>query len=465
MKSPIITRFAPSPTGYLHVGGARTALFNWLLTRQQQGTFILRVEDTDVERSTQASVDAIFEALEWLGLDWDQGPFFQSQRREVYQEYLTRLVNNGQAYTCDCTAEEVEAMRQKALASGGKPRYDGRCRDKGLTPAPGRAVRFRCPQTGTTVLEDCIKGAIAFQNAELDDFVIQRSDGMPTYNFAVVVDDHSMGVTTILRGDDHVNNTPKQMLIFKALGGTLPVFGHLPMVLGPDRARLSKRHGATSVTAWRDMGYLPDALINYLARLGWSHGDQEFFTRQELIERFDLAHVGRSAGIFDAAKLLALNADHIQAAPLAVLARHLLPHLQTAGYTVEADSFMEQAIQTLQPRSKTLLEMTEGIRFYFDDPLPIDAAAAVKFLTPATRPVLKLLTEHLTALDTFSESALEAAFKTVMETTGLKLGKVAQPVRVALTGRTVSPGIFEIIAVLGKNRTLTRLQQAIQLCG
>nr|MCU0539995.1 glutamate--tRNA ligase [Desulfobacterales bacterium]MCU0586090.1 glutamate--tRNA ligase [Desulfobacterales bacterium] len=274
----VVTRFPPSPTGSLHVGGARTALFNWLYARRMKGKFILRIEDTDTERSTQASVDAIFEALEWLGLDWDEGPFYQTRRFPVYREHVQKLVETGHAYYCACSPEEVERMRQAAMAAGGKPKYDGSCRHKNLGPGAGRAVRFKAPLSGTTVLEDVVKGSIVFQNEELDDFVICRSDGTPTYNFAVVVDDITMGVNTIIRGDDHVMNTPKQIQLYKAFGVPLPLFGHVPMVLGKDRTRLSKRHGATSVTAYRDMGYLPEALINYLVRLGWSHGDQEFFT-------------------------------------------------------------------------------------------------------------------------------------------------------------------------------------------
>jgi glutamyl-tRNA synthetase len=284
----IVTRFPPSPTGYLHVGGARTAIFNWLYARHMNGKFILRIEDTDAERSTQASVDAIFDALQWLNIDWDEGPYFQTQRFEIYREYIQKLIESGHAYYCTCSPEEIDAMRQKAMATGAKPRYDGTCREKGLEKSDNAVVRFKAPLTGTIVVEDVIKGNIVFQNDELDDFVICRSDGTPMYNFVVVVDDITMKINTIIRGDDHVMNTPKQILLYEALSCPLPTFGHVPMVLGHDRSRLSKRHGAMSVTAYRDMGFLPDALVNYLVRLGWSHGDQEFFTRDELIEVFDL---------------------------------------------------------------------------------------------------------------------------------------------------------------------------------
>ena len=458
----IITRFPPSPTGYLHVGGARTALFNWLYARHTKGRFILRIEDTDIQRSTQASVDAIFEALKWLDIEWDEGPYFQTQRFPVYKEYVQKLLDSGHAYYCSCTPEEVDAMRKKAMETGGKPKYDGRCREKKLSEGENTVVRFKAPLMGTTVLEDVIKGNIVFQNSELDDFVIQRSDGVPTYNFVVVVDDITMGVNTVIRGDDHVNNTPRQIQLYKALGAELPVFGHVPMVLGNDRTRLSKRHGATSVTAYRDMGFLPDAFINYLVRLGWSHGDQEFFTREELIEKFNLENIGRSAGVFDQEKLLALNADHIKAAPPAKIVPHLIPFLKEKGYDVSAGPYLEGVIKTLNARSKTLKEMADGAEFYFQENLIYDENAVKKFLTPAVLEPLTQLIAALEALETFTEKALEAAFATVLESAGLKFGKIAQPVRVALTGKTVSPGIFEIIEVLGKERVLSRLKKAVQ---
>ncbi len=457
----IITRFPPSPTGYLHVGGARTALFNWLYARHTKGRFILRIEDTDVQRSTQASVDAIFEALKWLDIDWDEGPYFQTQRFPIYQEYIQKLLDSGHAYYCSCTPEEVDAMRKKAMETGGKPKYDGTCREKKLSKGENTVVRFKAPLMGTTVLEDVIKGNIVFQNSELDDFVIQRSDGVPTYNFVVVIDDIAMGVNTVIRGDDHVNNTPRQIQLYKALGAQLPVFGHVPMVLGNDRTRLSKRHGATSVTAYRDMGFLPDAFINYLVRLGWSHGDQEFFTREDLIEKFNLENIGRSAGVFDLEKLLALNADHIKAAPPAKIVPHLLPFLKEKGYEAEAGPYLEGVIKTLNARSKTLKEMADGAEFYFQENLIYDENAVKKFLTPAVLEPLSQLIAELEAIETFSEKALEAAFAKVLESAGLKFSKIAQPVRVALTGKTVSPGIFEIIEVLGKEQVLSRLKNAL----
>ncbi len=457
---PIVTRFPPSPTGYLHVGGARTAIFNWLYARHMKGKFILRIEDTDTRRSTQQSVDAIFDALQWLGIDWDEGPYYQTQRIDIYNEYLQRLIDSGDAYYCTCPPEAIEAMRQRAMATGDKPRYDGTCREKNLPKTAMAVVRFKAPRAGTTVVEDVIKGNIVFQNDELDDFVICRSDGIPTYNFAVVVDDIAMGITTVIRGDDHVMNTPKQILLYRALGAALPVFGHVPMVLGKDRSRFSKRHGAVSVTAYRDMGYLPDAMLNYLVRLGWSHGDQEFFTRDELIEVFDIEHIGRSAGVFDPDKLLALNADHIKAADPAKLVEPLAPFLKAHGVEVKPGPFIEGVIRTLNARSKTLKDMAADALFYFKDDIAYEEKAAKKFLKPTALEPLTLLIQQLEKLTDFSEKALEGAFVAVMEKTGLKLGKIAQPVRVALTGRAASPGIFEIIAIIGRQRVIERLKKA-----
>ncbi|VEN75208.1 Glutamate--tRNA ligase [Candidatus Desulfarcum epimagneticum] len=459
--TPIITRFPPSPTGHLHVGGARTALFNWLLARHFNGKFVLRIEDTDRARSTEASADAILESLEWLGIDWDEGPWFQSERMPLYREYVDRLLKDGMAYHCDCSKEDIDAMRKKAMAAGEKPRYDGTCRNRGLEKSPGSVVRFAAPSSGSTAVKDIVKGGVVFSNQELDDFVILRSDQTPTYNFVVVVDDIEMGITTVVRGDDHLNNTPKQIQLYRALGAEVPDFAHVPMVLGADRTRLSKRHGAMSVTAYRDMGFLPDALINYLVRLGWSHGDQEFFTRKDLIEVFTLENIGTSAGIFDPEKLKALNADHIKAAPPSELVAPLSPFLERRGFPKKDDSFVEKAIATLNSRSKTLDEMAEAAEFYFLDKVSYEEKAARKNLKPGAAPVLAELIQRLEALEDFTEENLETAFKAVMESTGLKLGKIAQPARVALTGKTVSPGIFEIIEVLGREKSLERLRLAL----
>ena len=458
----VVTRFPPSPTGFMHVGNARTAVFNWLYARRMGGKFILRIEDTDTERSTQEAIDVIFDALEWLGIDWDEGPYYQTKRLDIYNGYLDRLIDSGRAYYCTCSPDEIEAMRQKAMATGGKPKYDGTCRDRGLSKTPGAVIRFKAPLSGTTVIEDVIKGNIVFQNDELDDFILCRGDGIPTYNYAVVIDDMTMGVNTVIRGDDHVMNTPKQILLYQALDCPLPIFGHVPMVLGTDKSRFSKRHGAVSLSAYRDMGFLPEAMLNYLVRLGWSHGDQEFFTRRELIEVFDLEHIGRSAGVFDTEKLLSLNADHIRATPPEKLVALLTPFLKQRGIETDNSSLLIQVIETLHARSKTLDDMAQQALFYFADDIDYEEKAAKKFLKPAVLDALKLLISQFELLADFSEENLENAFKTVMDQTGLKLGKIAQPVRVALTGKTASPGIFEVTAIIGKDKVISRLQKAIQ---
>jgi glutamyl-tRNA synthetase len=461
VSEPVITRFPPSPTGYLHLGGARTALFNWLYARHTEGKFVLRIEDTDTRRSSRESVAAIFDALDWMGIDWDDGPYYQSERRPVYNDYIKRLLDGGHAYYCSCSPQDLEVMRRDAMAAGGKPKYDGRCRKNNLTQSDGAVVRIKSPLTGTTVVRDRVKGSIVFENRELDDFIVARSDGSPTYNFCVVVDDITMAVNTVIRGDDHVMNTPKQMLIYQALGHPLPVYAHVPMVLGTDRTRLSKRHGATSVTAYRDMGILPEAMINYLVRLGWAHGDQEFFTRDELIEKFSLDNIGTSAGVFDPEKLLALNGEHLRRTAAADIARRIGPFLRRRDVATEDAPMLQAVVETLQPRAKTLDDMAEQALFYFADAITYDAAAAGKFLTPERRDTLVRLYEKLEALASFDESSLEAVFHAVMAETGLKLGKIAQPTRVALTGRTASPGIFEIIQIMGKDKVLSRMRSAI----
>ncbi len=457
----IITRFPPSPTGYLHLGGARTALFNWLYARSKNGRFVLRIEDTDLARSTKESVDAIFKALDWLGIDWDDGPFYQSERLDIYKEYIKKLLDSEDAYYCTCSPEKIKTMREAAKASGQTPRYDGTCRDKGLKNSEKAVVRFRSDSFGTTVVEDVIKGSILFQNSEIDDFIIQKSDGMPMYNFAVVVDDITMGINTVLRGDDHVSNTPKQIALYKALGCMLPVYGHVPMVFGKDRTRLSKRHGAMSVTAYRDMGYMPEALINYLVRLGWSHGDDEFFLKDDLIKKFNIKNIGKSPSIFDPEKLLSLNAEHIQAASIERTSACLKPFLEER-HTDEIDSSYLSAIAgTLNKRSKTLLEMADGALFYLENDIDYDKKAAEKFLKPIVYDCLNLLIDELKQIASYTQKNQEQAFKKVMDITGLKFGKIAQPVRVALTGKSVSPGIFELIEVLGRERVLKRLKNAV----
>ena len=460
----IKTRFPPSPTGHLHLGGARTALFNWLFARHAKGIFLLRFEDTDQERSRPEYVDSIREALEWLGLHWDEGPYFQMERLEIYQEFARKLYEEGKAYYCECPPELLEEKRKKALKEGRKPRYDGTCREKGLGPGPGRVLRFKTPPVGTTVVEDLIRGAIAFDHQELDDFVLMRPDGIPTYQFAVVIDDLTMEITHVIRGDDHLSNTPKQILLFEALGAEPPQYAHVPMILGPDGSRLSKRHGALSILAYRDEGYLPQALRNYLVRLGWSYGDQEIFSLEEMIEKFDLSRVSKSPARFDPDKLLALNAHYIRQEATENLAREVVPFLRRFGIEIanpEETTFLK-AVESVKPRARTLLEMAEMMRFYFVDEIDYDPKAAQKFLKKEILPVLKELYQELEALPEFDEEKLEKIFRTLAEKHQLKLKKIAQPVRVALTGRTVSPGLFEIMDILGKEKVLYRLKRAFQ---
>lgn len=462
------TRFAPSPSGYLHIGGARTALFNFLFARHHGGKFILRIEDTDRERSTPEAINAILDAMNWLGLDWDEGPFYQTKRYPLYEEKVQKLLSEGKAYPCVCTPEKLEAKRQLAQKEKRKSMYDGTCRPpEGVIPPLPQdkpyTIRFRSPRDGSTIVNDAVKGDVVFDNRELDDLIIARSDGTPTYNFCVVVDDIDMGITHIIRGDDHLANTPRQILLYQALGDTPPQFAHVPLILGLDKARLSKRHGATSVTAYRDMGYLPEAILNYLVRLGWSHGDQELFSREELIEKFSLESVGKSAGVFNPEKFLWVNFHYLKTRPLSQLAEEIVPYIVAKGYRVPQDkSWLERMIKTLQERAKTLVELVDAASFYLTDDIAIDEKAAKKFLTlEVSRPLSKLI-ERLSALDEFSEANIESAFSGVLEEFGLSMGKLAQPVRVALTGSTVSPGIHEVIAVLGKERTIRRLQSALE---
>jgi glutamyl-tRNA synthetase len=462
--SNLRVRFAPSPTGYLHIGGARTALFNYLLARKEQGTFILRIEDTDVARSTQESVDAILQAMEWLGLSYDEGPIYQSDRFELYREKVQQLLDTGKAYRCYCTQEELEARREQALAEGRKPKYDGTCRRRQDQPTEQpHVVRFLSPVGGETTFNDRIKGPITFANDELDDVIIQRTDGTPTYNFVVVVDDATMDVNLVIRGDDHVNNTPRQIVMYQALGYPVPEFAHVPMILGADKTRLSKRHGATSVMAYRDMGYLPEAMVNYLVRLGWSSGDEEIFSLPELVGKFSLDNVGRSAGVFNPDKLLWLNAHYIKSGDPQRLATLMGRHLEEEGIDTDDGPDLVAVIHTLQERARTLVEMAQGARFYFDKNVVIDAEAREKFLTADKGPILSAVVAALTALPETTEETVSAAFHAVMEQTGLKLGKIGPSVRVALTGSTSSPGIFEVITVLGAKESCRRLQSAIDL--
>jgi len=461
--SEVRLRFAPSPTGYLHIGGARTALFNWLQARKVGGKFILRIEDTDVARSTRESVDAILEGMRWLGLDWDEGPFFQSEQFPLYREHVERLLACGKAYRCWCTPEELEAKREQAMKDGRKPKYDGTCRN--LTDdIPGRpfAVRFKAPEAGVTAFDDLIKGRIAFNNDELDDLIIQRSDGTPTYNFTVVIDDATMDITTVIRGDDHINNTPRQILLYEALEHTVPRFAHVPMILGADKARLSKRHGATSVMAYRDMGFLPEAMVNYLVRLGWSHGDQEIFTLEELVDEFAIEDVGKSAGVFNPDKLLWLNAHYIKSGDPERLAGLLEPFLRERGVEQFDKPGLPAVVKTLQERARTMLEMADGAVFYYKDDFDYDPQAAEKFLKPETLPVYEVVIGKLGDLADVNHHGIEGMFKDICSEMGVKMGQVGPPVRVALCGGTVSPGIYEVIEVLGKEETMKRLKRAME---
>jgi glutamyl-tRNA synthetase len=455
------TRFSPSPTGALHLGGAHTALFNWLYSRHHGGVFILRIEDTDQERSQERFVDEIQESLRWLGLDWDEGPYRQFQRLPIYHDYIQRLVEEGHAYYCDCDPDDLEIRRENALARGEKPRYDRRCRDRGLAPGPQTAVRFKTPETGTTYWQDQIKGHIAFDNQELDDLVILRADGIPTYNLAVVVDDITMEITHIIRGDDHISNTPRQILIYQALEAAPPLFAHMPLMLGKDRAKLSKRHGALPVLAYREQGILPQALNNFLARLGWSHGDQEIFSMDELIRYFDLDHVGKAPGVFDEEKLLWLNSHYIKETPPRELASLLTPFLGQIGVARPDPDYVAGIVATLNKRSKTLVEMADGARFYFFDPRPYDEKAARKFLTPASLPLLEEAARRLEVLPELSEETLTNLLKGMCDDQGCKLVDLAQPIRVALTGKTASPSLTELIPVLAKEESLRRMQNAV----
>lgn len=459
--SELRVRFAPSPTGYLHVGGARTALFNWLLARKQGGTFILRIEDTDVERSTKESVDAILEGMQWLGLDWDEGPFYQSDSFELYKEHVQKLLDNGKAYRCYCTSEELEKKRELAMQEGRKPKYDGTCRERSDLPegAP-YVVRFRAPQGGEVAFDDLIKGRIAFPAEELDDLIIQRTDGTPTYNFCVVIDDASMRITTVIRGDDHVNNTPRQIQLYQALGFPVPQFAHVPMILGSDKARLSKRHGATSVIAYRDMGFLPEALINYLVRLGWSHGDDEIFSREEMIQKFDINNVGRSASVFNTEKLLWLNAHYIKNSDAERLADLLLPHLSKREVTTLGGPDLMAVVKTLQERAQTLEEMADRAVFYYNAPQSYDDAALAKFGPEHLLAVFETVAEKLSTSTLANAAGFDALFKEICTEKGWKMPQVGQPVRIALSGGTQAPGIGEIITTLGVEEAVRRIKKA-----
>ncbi|HHH47699.1 MAG TPA: glutamate--tRNA ligase [Gammaproteobacteria bacterium] len=456
------TRFAPSPTGYLHIGGARTALYSWLHARRHGGRFVLRIEDTDLERSTAESVNAILEGMTWLGLEYDEGPFYQTDRFARYKEVIQQLMDKGLAYHCYCTREELEAMREEAMRRKEKPRYDARCRTRseareGVEPV----IRFKNPTDGVVVVDDLIKGKVVFQNSELDDLIIARSDGTPTYNLTVVVDDWDMGITHVIRGDDHLNNTPRQINLLTALGAELPVYAHVPMILGEDGKRLSKRHGAVSVMQYREEGYLPEALLNYLVRLGWSCGDQEIFSIDEMIEKFDIADVNGAASTFNPDKLLWLNQQYIIAAEPEKIAHHLGIHLGRLGIDPCEGPDILEVVKAQKERAQTLVEMARISEFIYRDFEDYDEQAARKHLRPVAEVPLLKVSEALQALDDWREESLHAVVQNVAEELDVKMGKVAQPLRVAVVGRAASPGIDVTLKLVGKDATLRRIDRAL----
>jgi glutamyl-tRNA synthetase len=458
-----VTRFAPSPTGMLHVGGVRTALFSWLYARRMAGKFILRIEDTDRERSTDEAVKVILDGMAWLSLDADEGPYYQTQRFDRYREVIRGMLDDGTAYHCYCTKQELEQMREQQLARKEKPRYTGICRDR-TTPREGidPVVRFRNPVDGAVVVQDLVHGAVTFQNTELDDLIICRSDGTPTYNFCVVVDDMDMGITHVIRGDDHLNNTPRQMNMLLALGATPPVYAHVPMILGPDGAKLSKRHGAVSVLQYEEEGYLPDALLNYLVRLGWSHGDQEIFTREEMVAAFDIADVNKAASAFNPEKLLWLNQQHMMRAQPADLVPHLRSQLRRLGLDSDNQQLLEGVIVSQRERAKTMKEMALNSRFFFVDTVELDPKSVAKHLAPAALPLLSAVRARLAALAEWSAAGINACLNELAAESQTGLGKVAQPLRVAVTGTAVSPPIDATLALLGRERTLRRIDAALK---
>ncbi len=472
MNAPVRVRFAPSPTGYLHIGGARTALLNWLWARHTGGTFVLRIEDTDQERSTTQAVEAILDGMRWLGLDWDEGPgvggpygpYFQMERLSLYREYAETLIRSGKAYACYCSKEDLDAQREQARAEKRQFIYPGTCRDLPYDPSRRHVIRFRLPKLLEVTFTDLVKGPITRPGSTLQDEVIVRGDGVPLYNFGAVVDDVTMKINLVARGDDHVNNTAIQVLLYEALGYPVPTFAHLPMILGADKTRLSKRHGATSVTAYRDMGYLPEAVVNYLVRLGWSHGDQEIFTLEELVKYFGFDHVGATSGVFNPEKMVWVNQTWMKSLTPVELARRSVPYYQAAGLDVASDPRLPDVAKAFQERAKTLVDLVAQSRYFFA-PVELDPKARDKFLVPDAAPILRAIRDGIAATGAPDAAGLERLFHDVAEARSLGLGKVAQPVRVALTGGTASPGIYDVILLLGREQSLARLDAALHLVG
>ena len=458
------TRFAPSPTGHLHIGGARTALYAWLFARKHNGQFILRIEDTDVERSDTEYTDAILASMEWLGLDFDEGPFYQTQRLDRYQAVLQQLLSEGKAYRCQCSKERLVALREQQLQAKLKPRYDGHCRQLNLTAQDAPfVVRLRNPTEGVVSFNDQVRGVVTFQNGELDDLILARSDGIPTYNFTVVVDDYDMKITHVIRGDDHINNTPRQINILYALGVEPPIYAHLPMILGPDGKRLSKRHGAVSVLQYKAEGYLPAALLNYLARLGWSHGDQEVFSVDELKKLFSLTALNKAPAALNPDKLLWLNQYYLKHMDAKVVATLLEPYLQQLGIDINHGPDLDEVVEAQRERSKTLIEMAEKSQCFYSEIKTFDEKAVAQHLNVEATAVLEEVGKQLQQLVHWDEQSIHQVISGTAEKFAIKMGQVAQPIRVALTGGTVSPPIDATIRLIGKSRVLSRLQAAVDL--
>jgi glutamyl-tRNA synthetase len=456
------TRFAPSPTGNLHIGGARTALFNWLYARHHGGTFVLRIEDTDRERSREEYTKDIVEGLAWLGITHDGSVEFQSERTELYRENAYRLLSEGAAYKCYCTPEVLEEKKKKAMAEGRKPSYDRTCRERTVDHADRPyVIRFKTPLSGTVGFDDMVRGQISFQAEELDDLIIFRSDDTPTYNFTVVVDDALMGVTHVIRGDDHINNTPRQILMYQALGFAVPRFGHVPLIHGKDKTRLSKRHGAASLLEYREEGFLPEALMNYLARLGWAHGDDEIFSSADLIEKFDISAVGRSPAIFDMDKLLWLNSHYIKTIDIDEIVRRLVPFVEKIGYKNIPDGKLRKVVLVLRERAKTLKEMARMAEFFFSERIEYEPKAKEKFLTPSSKPVMERFLADFSAIKTLGEEEQKSLIQGMSKDMEKKAVEIIQPIRVALSGREVTPGIFEVMDILGRETVIRRIKAAI----